>query len=109
MISPEAKLTTECGIGNIAPTKTKNPPHFRKLVICLAILFSKWFLTEGIRNIRFPMMYEMIPPTYDMVASKSKNNQGVTDFDAHAMNTSGGINPSNVSEIRKNEKMIRGE
>ena len=108
-MSPDAKLTTECGIGNIAPTKTKNPPHFRKLVICRAILFSKWFLTEGIKNIRFPMKYEMIPPMYDMVASKSKNNQGVTDFEAHAMNTSGGINPKTVSEIRKNENMNWGE
>lgn len=44
-----------------------------------------------------------------MVANKSKNNQGVTDFEAHAMKTSGGINPKAVSEIKKNEKMIWGE
>jgi hypothetical protein len=52
------------------------------------------------------MKYEMIPPKYDMVANTNKNNHGVTDFEAHPINTSGGINPSKVSEIKKNEKMI---
>jgi len=65
-----------------------------------------WFLTAGIKNNRFPIKYEMIPPKYDMVANTNKYNQGVTDFEAHPMNTSGGINPSKVSEIKKNEKMI---
>jgi hypothetical protein len=68
-----------------------------------------WFLTDGIKKIRFPIKYEMIPPMYDIVASINKNNHGVTDFDAHPINTSGGINPNKVSEIKKNEKIICGE
>jgi hypothetical protein len=68
-----------------------------------------WFLTDGIKKIRFPMKYEIIPPIYDMVARTNKENQGDTDFEAQAINTSGGTNPSKVSDIRKTEKIILGE
>jgi hypothetical protein len=95
-------------MGNIAPTKTKKPPHLRKFEMCLAILFSIWFLTDGIKNIRFPMKYDIIPPAYDMVAKINRKNHGVVDFEAHPMNTSGGINPNKVSETKKNEKIIFG-
>ena len=96
-------------MGSMAPTKTKKPPHLRKFEMCFAILFSMWFLTDGIKNIRFPMKYEIIPPIYDMVASTNKKNQGVADFEAHAINTSGGTKPNTVSEIKKTEKIILGE
>ena len=96
-------------MGNIAPTKTKKPPHLRKFEMCFAILISMWFLTDGIKNIRFPMKYEMIPPKYDTVAKINRNNHGVIDFDAHPINISGGINPNKVSEPKKNKKMNCGE
>ncbi len=51
----------------------------------------------------------MTPPMYDRVANPNKNNHGVTDFDAQAINISGGIIPKKVSEIRKIENIIRGE
>ena len=54
------------------------------------------------------MKYEMIPPKYDIVANTNKNNHGFTDFEAHPINTSGGINPNKVSETKKNEKMTCG-
>jgi hypothetical protein len=96
-------------MGSIAPTKTKNPPHFRKFDMCFAILFSMWLLTEGIKKIRLPMKYDIIPPIYDMVARTNRKNQGVTDFEAQAINTSGGTNPSTVSDIKKMVKIILGE
>ena len=44
----------------------------------------------------------MIPPTYEIVASINKNNEGLVDFDAQAIKTSGGIIPKIVSEAKKN-------
>ena len=109
MINPDAKLTIECGTGDIAPNTTKRPPHFLKFTICFAILFSIWFLTAGIKNRRFPIKYEIIPPMYDMVANTNTNNHGEADFDAHPINISGGIMPRIVSEIKKNENTNGGE
>lgn len=51
----------------------------------------------------------MTPPMYDRVANPNKNNHGVIDFDAQAINISGGIIPKIVSEIRKTENIICGE
>ena len=62
-----------------------------------------------IKNRRFPIKYEITPPMYDIVANTNKNNHGVTDFDAQAINISGGIIPKIVSEIRKTENIICGE
>jgi len=47
----------------------------------------------------------MIPPTYEIVASINKNNQGLADFEAQAIKTSGGIIPKKVSEVKKNENI----
>ena len=47
----------------------------------------------------------MIPPTYEIVASANKNNQGLADLEAHAIKTSGGIMPKIVSEAKKNENI----
>ncbi len=44
-----------------------------------------------------------------MVARTNKKNQGVTDFEAQAINTSGGTNPNTVSDIKKMVKIIFGE
>ena len=65
-------------------------------------------MTE-IKNRRFPIKYEIIPPMYDKVAKTNKNNHGVADFDAHAINTSGGIIPKIVSDTKKNENTICDE
>ncbi len=46
---------------------------------------------------------------YDKVARTNKNNHGVADFDAQAINISGGIIPKIVSEIRKNGNITCGE
>lgn len=46
---------------------------------------------------------------YDIVANINKNNHGVTDFDAQAINISGGIIPKILSEVRKTENIICGE
>ena len=64
---------------------------------------------EGIKNKRFPIKYEIIPPMYDIVANTNTNNHGEADFDAHAIKTSGGITPKIVSETKKNENTIGGE
>jgi len=109
LINPDARLTIECGIGDIAPNRTKRPPHFLKFTICFAILFSIWFLMAGIKNRRFPIKYEIIPPMYDIVANTNKNNHGEADFEAHAIKTSGGIIPKIVSETKKNENTIGAE
>lgn len=77
--------------------------------MCFAILFSIWFLIEVIKNRRLPIRYEITPPRYDMVAKPNKNNHGVADFDAQAINISGGTMPKIVSEIRKKENIICGE
>jgi hypothetical protein len=67
------------------------------------------FLTDGIKNIRLPMKYEIIPPIYDMLARTNRKNQGDPDFDAQAINISGGTIPSMVSDIKKTVKIILGE
>jgi len=48
------------------------------------------------------MKYEITPPMYDNVAKMKRNSQGLADFDAQAINISGGISPNTVSETRKN-------
>ncbi len=55
------------------------------------------------------MKYEIIPPIYDIVARTNRKNQGVIDFEAQAINISGGTNPSTVSDIKKMVKIILGE
>ncbi len=47
----------------------------------------------------------MIPPTYEIVASINKNNQGLVDFEAQSIKTSGGIMHTPASEAKKNENI----
>jgi hypothetical protein len=54
-------------------------------------------------------MYAIIPPRYDREASINKNNQGVDDLDAQAINISGGISPKIVSDTRKTRNITFGE
>jgi len=51
----------------------------------------------------------MIPPIYEMVASSNKNKIEKSDFDAQAIKISGGNKPNKDSEIRKMEKITKGE
>ena len=46
---------------------------------------------------------------YDAVARVNKNKLGLDDFDDHNINISGGINPSNDSEIKKHKITANGE
>ena len=57
----------------------------------------------GIKNNRFPNKQEIIPPKQEIEATINKNNQGLFDFDAHAIKASGGIIPKIVSETKKKE------
>jgi hypothetical protein len=50
-----------------------------------------------------------MPPKYDMVANINKKIQGVADFDAQAINISGGTRPNTVSEVRKKVNITCGE
>ena len=44
-----------------------------------------------------------MPPKYDIVAKTNRNNHGVADFEAHAINSSGGTKQKTVYDNRKKE------
>jgi hypothetical protein len=51
----------------------------------------------------------MIPPTYEMVESKNKLKNECEDFEAQAINISGGNRPNKDSETRKIVNITIGE
>ena len=69
------------------------------LIFIFNIIFNSW-----IRNNLLPIKYDNAPPTYEIDERKNKVKKWVDDFDAQAINISGGNNPNKTLKLKKLNK-----